>query len=156
MKKGSKIALVSIIIVAVGSFAYIQYVSATHLHVSILENKVVEKNKDGTLYNMQLEFKNPSLLVLNIGRTDFVISIAGEDLGTGVLQPSMIPALGKTVSQTPFVADNTILHKYDNSDNIPNVKLIGTSRYDLLFVSVNIPFTYYPTQEEAREFIHGT
>jgi len=80
MKKGSKIALVSIIIVAVGSFAYIQYVSATHLHVSILENKVVEKNKDGTLYSMQLEFKNPSLLVLNIGRTEFVISIAGEDL----------------------------------------------------------------------------
>jgi len=68
----------------------------------------------------------------------------------------MMPALSKTVSQTPFVADNTVLRKYDNSDNIPNVKLIGTSRYDLLFVSVNIPFTYYPTQEEAREFIHGT
>ena len=156
MKRDSKVALVSIIIVAIGAFAYIQYVSATHLHVSILESKVVEKNKDGTLYDMQLEFKNPSLLVLNIGKTDFVISVDGENLGTGVLQPSEIPAMGKTVSQTPFVADNTVLHKYDASDNIPNVKLTGTSKYDLLFVSVNIPFTYYPTQEEARGFIHGT
>jgi len=155
MRRGSKIALVSII-VAIGVFGYVQYVSATHLHISILESKVVEKNKDGTLYDMHLEFKNPSFLVLNLGKTDFIISVAGENLGTGVLQPSVIPAMGTTVSQTPFVADNTVLHKYDNTDSIPNVKLVGTSRYDLLFVSVNIPFTYYPTQEEAREFIHGT
>jgi hypothetical protein len=155
VRRTSKIALVSIIVV-IGAFGYVQYVYASHLHISILESKVVEKNKDGTLYNMQLEFKNPSLLVLNLGKTDFIISIAGENLGTGVLQPSVIPAMGKIVSQTPFVADNRVLHKYDNSNNLPNVKLVGTSRYDLLFVSVNIPFTYYPTQEEAREFIHGT
>ena len=155
MKRNAKVAVVCII-AAVGVFAYIQYVSATHLNVSILQSKVVQKTDENTLYNMQLQFVNPSLLLLNIGTTDFVISVNGENLGTGTLQPSMIPALGKTVSQTPFVATNTILHKYDKSDNVPNVKLTGTSKYDLMFVSVNVPFVYYPTQQEAREFIHGT
>lgn len=155
MKRNSKLAVVCII-AAVGIFGYVQYLSASHLHVSIVQSKVIERTNLGTLYNLQLEFKNPSLLVLNVGKTDFVVSANGEDLGTGVLQPSTIPAMGKTVSQTPFVADNTVLDKYDNSDSIPNLKLTGTSKYDLMFTSVNIPFTYYPTQQEAREFIHGT
>jgi hypothetical protein len=154
MKRNSKIALVCII-AAVGIFGYVQYLSASHLHVSIVQSKVIERTNQGTLYNLQLEFNNPSLLMLNVGKTDFVLSANGEDLGTGVLQPSIIPAMGKTVSQTPFLADNAVLDKYGNSDNVPSLKLTGTSKYDLMFTSVNIPFTYYPTQDEAREFIHG-
>lgn len=154
MKRNSKIAIVCII-AAVGIFGYVQYLSASHLHVSIVQSKVIERTSQGTLYNLQLEFNNPSLLILNVGKTDFVLSANGEDLGTGVLQPSIIPAMGKTVSQTPFLADNTVLDKYGNSDNVPSLKLTGTSQYDLMFTSVNIPFTYYPTQDEAREFIHG-
>jgi hypothetical protein len=154
MQRNLKIAVVCII-TAVGIFGFVQYQSASHLHVSIVQSKVVERTSQGTLYNLQLEFNNPSLLLLNIGKTDFVVSANGEDLGTGVLQPSVIPAMGKTVSQTPFLADNAVLDKY-NDQNIPSLKLIGTSKYDLMFTSVNIPFTYYPTQQEAREFIHGT
>lgn len=154
MKRNSKIAVVCII-AAVGIFGYVQYLSASHLHVSIVQSKVIERTNQGTLYNLQLEFNNPSLLILNVGKTDFVLSANGEDLGTGVLQPSIIPAMGKIVSQTPFLADNTVLDKYGNSDNVPSLKLTGTSQYDLMFTSVNIPFTYYPTQDEAREFIHG-
>ncbi|MEO9277661.1 MAG: hypothetical protein ABI340_07800 [Nitrososphaera sp.] len=156
MKRNSKIAIVCIIVAAVGAFGYFQFVSATHLHVSILESKVVQKTNDSTLYDMKLQFNNPSLLVLNLGQTDFVVTIDGQNLGTGTLQPSVIPSMGNTVSKTPFLADNSLITKYDKSDNIPNVKLTGTSKYDLLFASVSIPFTYYPTQEEAREFIHGT
>jgi hypothetical protein len=62
----------------------------------------------------------------------------------------------KTNSQAPFLADNTLLHKYDKSDNVPNIKLTGTSKYEILIITVNVPFTYYPTQQEAREFIHGS
>ena len=154
MQRNSKIALVCII-AAVGIFGYVQYLSASHLHVSIVQSKVIEKTNQGTLYNMQLEFNNPSLLMLNVGKTDFIILANGENLGTGMLQPSTIPALGKTVSQTPFLADNAVLDKYGN-DNVPSLKLTGSSKYDLVFTSVNIPFTYYPTQDEAREFIRGT
>jgi hypothetical protein len=64
--------------------------------------------------------------------------------------------MGKTSSHAPFLADNRVLHKYDKSQNVPNITLTGISKYELLFTSVNVPFTYYPTQQEAREFIHGS
>jgi len=155
MKRNSKIALVCII-AAVAVFGVVQYISLSHLHVSIVQSKVMERTNQGTLYSLQLQFNNPSLLILNVGKTDFLVSANGENLGTGVLQPSTIPALGKTISQTPFLADNAVLDKYNTSDNTPSLKLTGTSKYDLMFTSVNVPFTYYPTQQEAREFIHGT
>jgi len=155
MKRNSKIALVCII-AAVAAFGVVQYISLSHLHVSIVQSKVMERTNQGTLYSLQLQFNNPSLLILNVGKTDFLVSANGENLGTGVLQPSTIPALGKTISQTPFLADNAVLDKYNTSDNTPSLKLTGTSKYDLVFTSVNVPFTYYPTQQEAREFIHGT
>jgi hypothetical protein len=144
------------IIAAVGIFGFVQYQSASHIHVSIIQSKVIGKTDQGTLYDLQLQFRNPSLLILNVGKTDFVVLANGENLGAGVLQPSTIPAMGQTVSQTPFLANNAVLNKYDGNDNVPNLMLTGTSKYDLMFTSVNIPFTYYPTQQEAREFIHGT
>ena len=94
-------------------------------------------------------------MILNIGKTDFLISVDGQDLGTGILEPSIIPAMGKTIAEAPFLADNQVLDKYEKSDVTPSVKLSGITRYNLLFTSLDIPFTYYPTQKEAREFIHG-
>jgi len=155
MERRSKIAIVCIV-AAVGIFGFVQYLSVSHLHVSIVQSKIMERTNQGTLYNLQLQFNNPSLLILNVGKTDFLVLANGENLGTGILQPSTIPALGKTVSQTPFLADNTVLDKYNDNNNIPSLKLTGTSKYDLIFTSVDIPFTYYPTQQEARDFIHGT
>ena len=155
MERKAKVAVVCII-AAVAIFGFVQYLSVSHLHVSIVQSKIMERTNQGTLYNLQLQFNNPSLLFLNVGKTDFLVLANGENLGTGVLQPSTIPALGKTLSQTPFLADNTVLDKYNDSNNVPSLKLTGTSKYDLIFTSVNIPFTYYPTQEEARDFIHGT
>ena len=155
MERRSKIAIVCIV-AAVGIFGFVQYLSVSHLHVSIVQSKIMERTNQGTLYNLQLQFNNPSLLILNVGKTDFLVLANGENLGTGILQPSTIPALGKTVSQTPFLADNAVLDKYNGTDNTPSLKLTGTSKYDLIFTSVNVPFTYYPTQQEARDFIHGT
>jgi len=156
MEKRNKIIIISVIVAAVGIFGYIQYLSVSDLHVSIIQSKVVDRNDTGTLYSLQLQFNNPSLLFLNVGKTNFVVSANGENLGSGVLQPSMIPAMGKTVAQTPFLADTTVLNKYNNANSVPNLKLTGTSQYNVLFTTVSIPFTYYPTQDEARAFIDGT
>ncbi|MGI0086960.1 MAG: hypothetical protein ACREBI_03230 [Nitrosotalea sp.] len=156
MEKRTKIIVISSIIVAVGVFGFIQYLSVSQLHVSIIQSKIVDKTNQGTLYNLQLQFNNPSLLFLNVGKTNFIVSANGEDIGSGVLQPAVIPAMGKTVAQTPFLADTTVLDKYNNAANVPNLKLTGTSQYDVLFTTVSIPFTYYPTQDEARAFIDGT
>jgi LEA14-like dessication related protein len=156
MERRSKVIIIVCVIAAVGLFGYSQYLSVTHLSISILESKVVQRNDNNSLYNMTLQFKNPSLLPLNVGKTDFIISINDETLGKGTLQPLMIQSLGKTDSQTPFLADNIVLHKYDTNSNVPSIKLTGTSKYEIWIISVNVPFTYYPTQQEAREFIHGS
>jgi len=157
VERRSKVIIIAVCVVAaVGIFTYSQYMSATHLSISILESKIIQRNDNNSLYNMTLQFQNPSLLPINVGQTDFVISINGENLGTGTLQALVIPPMGKISSQAPFTADNTILHKYDKSNNVPNVKLTGTSKYGISIISVNVPFTYYPTEQEAREFIHGS
>ncbi|HKU32707.1 MAG TPA: hypothetical protein VJR22_02525 [Candidatus Nitrosotalea sp.] len=155
MEKRTKIVVISIIVAAVGIFGYVQYLSVSDLHVSIVQSTVVQKTDQGTLYNLQLQFNNPSLLILNVGKTNFMVSANGENLGTGVLPPSVIPAMGKAVSQTPFLADNSVLNKYNKNDNVPSLKLTGTSQYNILFTTVSVPFTYYPTQDEARAFIDG-
>jgi LEA14-like dessication related protein len=156
MERRSKVITIVCVIAIVGFFAYSQYLSATNLSISILQSKIVQKNDNNSLYNMTLQFKNPSVLPLTVGKTDFTISINDENLGTGTLQPLVIQPIGKTVSLAPFLADNTILHKYNTSDTVPNIKLSGTSKYEILIITVNVPFIYYPTQQEAREFIHGS
>jgi len=156
MERRNKIIVISIIVAAVGLFGFSQYLSVSQLHVSIIQSKVVDRTNQGTLYNLQLQFNNPSLLFLTVGRTSFAVSANGENLGNGVLQPSIIPAMGKTIAQTPFLADTAVLDKYNNTDNVPSLKLTGTSQYDVLFTTVSIPFTYYPTQDESKAFIDGT
>lgn len=156
MKRKSKIAIIVISVIAVlAIFVYLQYVSATQLHVSMKSSEVVERTADGTLYNINLEFENPSFMILNVGRTDFIISAEGENLGAGILEPTIIPANGKSIVEAPFLADNKVLDKYEQSEGSPALRLDGTIAYNLLFTTLKIPFTYYPTQEEAREFIHG-
>jgi len=155
-RRSKGIIIAVCIVAALGVFAYSQYLSATHLSISILESKIIQRNADNSLYNMTLQFQNPSLLPINVGQTDFVISINNENLGTGTLEPLLIPPMGKIASPTPFIADNKILDKYNKSDTVPNVKLTGTSKYGISVISVNVPFTYYPTEQEAREFIHSS
>jgi len=156
MKRRSKISIIIIsIIVVLAIFGYLQYAAATQLHVSMKSSKIIERTDDGTLYTINLEFENSSFMILNVGRTDFIISAEEENLGAGILEPTIIPANGKSIVETPFLADNKILDKYEQKENSPSLRLDGSIAYNLLFTTLKIPFTYYPTQEEAREFIHG-
>ena len=155
MKRKSKAVIIIITVIAILIvYGYLQYASVTQLHVSIQNSEIVEKTNEGTLYRINLEFENPSFMILNVGKTDFVISIEEENLGAGILEPTIIPARGKSIVETPFLADNTVLDKYEKNKN-SSLRLDGTITYNLLFAPLRIPFTYYPTQDEAREFIHG-
>jgi len=156
MKRRSKISIIIISIIAgLAIFGYLQYAAATQLHVSMKSSKIIERTDDGTLYTINLEFENSSFMILNVGRTDFIISAEEENLGAGILEPTIIPANGKSIVETPFLADNKILDKYEQREDSPALRLDGTIAYNLLFTTLKIPFTYFPTQEEAREFIHG-
>src|SRR5574341_2412139 len=142
MKNKSKVAIIIIVIVAaITIFGYIQYVSATQLHVSMKSSEIMERSNDGTLYRINLEFDNPSFMILNIGKTDFVLSADGQSLGAGILEPTIIPAKGKSIVETPFLADNAVLDKYEQSEDSPSLRLDGVTTYNLLFTTLKIPFT---------------
>lgn len=156
MERRSKVIIAVCIIAVIGIFTYSQYISATHLSISILGSKIIKRNHNNSLYNMTLQFQNPSMIPITVGKTYFVISINDENLGSGTLQSIIVPLMGKIVSQTQFNATNTILSKYDKNESVPNIKLTGTIKYEIMNISVKVPFIYYPTELEAREFIHGS
>ena len=131
-------------------FGYIQYASAQQIRVVITDSKLVEKTDQGSLYDLKLKFDNPSLLFLNAGKTQFTITADEQTLGGGALDPFLLPALGNAITSGTFLKD----HNTD-SDN-PQVKITGVTKYELLVASIDVPFTYYPTADQTREFIHGS
>ncbi|MBM3895138.1 MAG: hypothetical protein FJ359_01715 [Thaumarchaeota archaeon] len=146
--KTAKKAIIIFAIIA-GIFGFSQYASASQIGVTIAKNELLEKNGSESTYNMQLEFNNPSLLVLTAGKTDFIISVEDEKIGDGVLEPFILPAMSKALVDGVYKSDK----KYSDDKNAPVVKISGVTKYDVLFTSLDVPFVYYPTEDQAREFI---
>ncbi|HXV51151.1 MAG TPA: hypothetical protein VD689_03405 [Nitrosopumilaceae archaeon] len=146
--KTAKKAIIIFAIIA-GIFGFSQYASASQIGVTIAKNELLEQNGNEATYNMQVEFNNPSLLVLTAGKTDFVISVEDEKIGDGVLEPFVLPAMSKALVDGIYKSDK----KYSDSENTPLVKISGVTKYDVLFTSLDVPFVYYPTEDQAREFI---
>jgi hypothetical protein len=144
MAKRAAVAI--LVIVGLMVFGYTQYASASQINAKITQSKLLEKSDRGSLYNLQLEFNNPSLLFLNAGKTEFTIIANDQTLGGGVLDPFMLPALGKATTNGTWLKDQTAP---ENSQ----VKISGVTKYQLLFASIDVPFTYYPTYDQTREFI---
>jgi hypothetical protein len=104
-------------------------------------------NEKGSNYNIELLFENPSLLILTAGETEFFIIANNEMVGEGQLESFTLNPLDSS-----FVKG--IFHTDANSDEAHSVKISGVTKYDLLVTSLDVPFVYYPTEEQAREFIH--
>lgn len=145
---GKKIAIVIIAIIGVVIFGYTQYASASQISATITNSELLEKSQGGSLYNLELQFNNPSLLVLTAGSTEFTISADDDRLGQGTLDPFMLPALGQTSTSGVWLKERSA-----SSEN-PEVRIHGVTKYQLFFTSIDVPFTYYPTQDQTREFIH--
>jgi len=146
--KTRKKAIIIFVIVA-SIFGYSQYALASQIGVIVAKSELLEQNDNESTYNVQLEFNNPSLLVLNAGKTDFVISVEDEKIGDGVLEPFVLSAISKTMVDGVFKSDR----KYSDSENTPLVKISGVTKYDVFFTTLDVPFVYYPTEDQAREFI---
>ena len=130
-------------------FGYSQYASASQIGVTITESDLIEKTDQGSSYNIELEFENPSLLILTAGETDFFVMADGKTIGEGKLNPFTLPALGSSLASGTFQTD-------PNTESQKNqiVKISGITKYDVLFSTIDVPFVFYPTEEQAREFIH--
>lgn len=148
MEKSRKAIIIGFVL-GMSVFGYSQYAAASQIGVEITESDLIEETELGSEYNVKLEFENPSLLILTAGETDFFVFANDENIGKGKLQPFTLPALdSKLVSgkfQTSYVSD---------SEETPVVKISGVSKYDVFFTTLDVPFVFYPTEEQAREFIH--
>ncbi|MCH6571557.1 MAG: hypothetical protein IH780_03190 [Thaumarchaeota archaeon] len=148
MKSSKKVVIIMIIVA--GLFGYSQYASATQIGVIIVDSTILSEDERGTTQNLKLEFNNPSLLTLTAGETEFVIYADDNRIGDGTLEAFVLPALGKSLVDGTFQTDT----KNQSENDAPVVKISGVTTYDILFTSIDVPFVYYPTENQAREFIH--
>ena len=147
MKSSKKVAI--ILIVVAGLFGFSQYASATQIGVIVVDSTVLSEDERGATKQLQLEFDNPSLLTLTSGETEFVVYADEKRIGDGTLEPFVLQPLGKSLVDGTFQTDTK-----SQSENVPIVKISGITTYDVWFTSIDVPFVFYPTENQAMKFIH--
>ena len=147
MKSSKKAGIVVLFVLGMSIFGYSQYASASQIGVSISQSELLNENEKGSNYNVELQFENPSLLILTAGETEFFVISNDEIIGKGNLESFTLQPLDSSFVKGTF-------HTDANSDESHSVKISGETTYDLLVTSIDVPFVYYPTEEQAREFIH--
>ncbi len=148
MEKSRKGIIIAFVI-GMSIFGYTQYALASQIGVVVIESDLIEKTDKGSAYNVELEFENPSLLILTAGDTDFFVIADGKTVGEGKLEPFTLPALGNSSVKGTFQTESNI-----GSQEVPIVMISGITKYNVLFSTIDVPFVFYPTEEQAREFIH--
>ena len=148
MKSSKKVGLIILFVLGMSIFGYSQYASASQIGVSVVQSELLHKNEDSSNYNIELRFENPSLLIMTSGETEFFVISNDEMIGKGKLEPFTLNPLDSSYVKGTFHTDSN-----DNAES-QVVKITGITKYDLLITSIDVPFVYYPTEEQAREFIH--
>ena len=147
MERSRKAGIIVIIILVIAIFGYSQYISASNIEVDIVGKELVSQDSQGSTYNVELKFSNPSFLILTAGETEFIVEYDDQRVGKGKMEPFTL-----TPQSSSFV-DGTFKTDKDADKDAQRVKISGTTKYDVLFATIEVPFSYYPTKEQAREFI---
>jgi len=147
MKSSKKAGIFVLFVLGMSIFGYSQYASASQIGVSISQSELLDENDSGSNYNIELQFENPSLLILTAGETEFFVISNDEIVGKGNLESFTLQPLDSSYVKGTF-------HTDVNSDEAQSVKISGVTTYDMVFTTIDVPFVYYPTEEQAREFIH--
>ena len=148
MESSKKRGLIVLFVLGMSIFGYSQYASASQIGVSITQSELLNENEKGSNYNIELQFENPSLLILSAGETEFFIIANNEMAGKGQLEPFTLQPLDSSYVKGTFHTDSNV------DGESQSVKISGVTKYDVFFTSIEVPFVYYPTEEQAREFIH--
>jgi len=143
LKKKSTIILFLLLVSILG---YSQYESVSKISISISENAIISEDKNNSNYKIELEFRNPSLLTLPAGETEFFVFYDDEMVGKGNLESFTLYPISSIYVEGTFTTDT-------NSDESKSVKISGITKYDLLVTTIEVPFDYYPTDEQTRKFI---
>jgi len=146
MKSLKKKSAIILFLLLVSILGYSQYESVSKISVSISENAIMNENKNNSNYKIELEFRNPSLLTLPAGETEFFVFYDDEMVGKGNLESFTLYPISSIYVEGTFTTDT-------NSDESKSVKISGITKYDLLVTTIEVPFDYYPTDEQTRKFI---
>lgn len=146
MRSSVKVIII-VSVIGMSVFGYSQYALASQIGVKIVQSHLVGESEKGLTYDVELEFSNPSLLVLTAGKTEFFVIANEKMIGKGELESFVLPALGNSSVNGTFLRES-------NVDSEVSVKINGVTKYNVIFTSVDVPFVFYPTEEQAREFIH--
>ena len=146
MKSFKKKSTIILFLLLVSILGYSQYESVSKISVSISENAIMNENKNNSNYKIELEFRNPSLLTLPAGETEFFVFYDDEMVGKGNLESFTLYPISSIYVEGTFTTDT-------NSDESKSVKISGITKYDLLVTTIEVPFDYYPTDEQTRKFI---
>ena len=136
-----------VFIIALGIFGFSQFAAASQIGVEITQSKLIEQNEDESKYDVELKFQNPSFLVLTAGKTEFFVVADDEIIGKGKLDSFVLPSLGNSYVKGTFTTNS------DSKSESSVVKITGITKYNVMMTSIDVPFVFYPTEEQAREFI---
>ena len=143
LKKKSSVILFFLL---VGIIGYSQIQLASEISINLYENEMINENEMETNYKIELEFKNPSLLTLPAGETEFFVSYDNQIVGKGNLESFTLNPLSSSFVEGTFTTETS-------SNESKSVKISGITKYDLLITSIDVPFDYYPSEEQTRKFI---
>ena len=146
MKSLKEKSTIILFLLLVSILGYSQYESVSKISVSISENAIINEDRNNSNYKIELEFRNPSLLTLPAGETEFFVFYDDEIVGKGNLESFTLYPISSIYVEGTFTTDT-------NSDESKSVKISGTTKYDLLITTIEVPFDYYPTDEQTRKFI---
>ena len=144
MKSIKKKAVIIVFLFLASIFGYSQIQSASQISVTISENAII--NENNSEYEIKLKFTNPSLLTLPAGESKFFVYYDDEMVGKGNLESFTLYPISSIYVEGTFTTDT-------NSDESKSVKISGVIKYNLLTITIEIPFNYYPTKEQTRKFI---
>ena len=122
LKKKSVIILFFLVI---GFLGYSQIQSASEISVNLSNNAIINENEKESNYEIELEFKNPSLLTLPAGKTEFFVFYDDEVVGEGYLESFTLYPISTSFVKGTFTTNS-------NSDESKSVKISGITKYDLL------------------------
>jgi hypothetical protein len=148
MKTAKKGGIVILLLLCMSIFGYSQYASASQIGISINQSKLLDENENGSNYNVELQFENPSLLLLTAGETEFFVIANDKIIGKGKLEPFTLYPLDSSYVKGTFHTDS------NTNDESVSIRISGVTKYDVFVTSLDVPFVFYPTEEQAREFIH--
>ena len=146
MKSLKKKSTIILFLLLVSILGYSQYESVSKISISISENAIISEDKNNSNYKIELEFRNPSLLTLPAGETEFFVFYDDEMVGKGNLDSFTLYPISSIYVEGTFTTNT-------NSDESKSVKISGITKYDLLITTIEVPFDYYPTDEQTRKFI---